>query len=46
MAVTYLDQKIESLVRERKPVFTDYCLIEDANLAVPPDPQIGLFEEA
>ena len=21
------------------------CLIEDANLAVPPDPQIGLFEE-
>ena len=22
------------------------CLIEDANLAVPPDPQIGLFEEA
>ena len=54
MAVIYSDQKSESLVRERKPLppsrYGDFhgalqCLIADASLEVPPDPQGHLFEE-
>ncbi len=54
MAVIYSDQKIESLVRERKPLpssrYGDFLgtlrrLIADASLEVPPDPQGHLFEE-
>ena len=49
-----MDQEIELLVWKRKPLPTDryadfhgalHCLIADANLEVPPEPQGDLFEE-